>query len=228
MCVNRKRKKKPDGCGKETVRKDAVEKIVTDVLYEIVNNPAMRMLTGARVYEYYARQCGSDENYQHSLENRIKEAEKAIGNIMKAIEAGIFNETTQNRMLELQQQKKMLEDELAAEKLRQQYSLKLEHVVKYLESFTGNLGDVGVRRRVLDLLINKIILSDDKVTVTFNFSDDQREFDIAEMARIIETREKIMDILDNGRKMVHSNKEELTVDNALLDEAVSEGSGFFV
>ena len=81
---------------------------------------------------------------------------------------------------------------------------------------------------MLDLLINKIILSDDKVTVTFNFSDDQREFDIAEMARIIETREKIMDILDNGRKMVHSNKEELMMDNALLDEAVSEGSDFFV
>ena len=89
-------------------------------------------------------------------------------------------------------------------------------------------GKETVRKDVVEKMINKIILSDDKVTITFNFSDDQREFDIAEMARIIETREKIMNILDNDRKMVHSNKEELMMDNALLDEAVSEGNGFFV
>lgn len=204
MCINRKRKKKPAGCMKRNIRKDVIERIVMDILCGMVNDPAMRVLTGERVYEYYSRQNSSDASYQQSLENKIKETDKALGNIMKAIEAGIFNEMTQNRMLELQRQKGMLDDELAAERLRQQYSLKPEHVVRHLESFTGNLGDSEVRRRVLDLLINKIVLFDDKVVVTFNFSDDRREFDIKEMEQVIENREKILKILDNHEPFVYN------------------------
>ncbi|MCI9163769.1 MAG: hypothetical protein HFG59_11045 [Lachnospiraceae bacterium] len=107
-------------------------------------------------------------------------------------------------MLELQQQKVMLTDEFAAERLRQQYSLKPEYVVKYLESFTGNLKDSEVRRHVLDLLINKVILSDESITVTFNFSDDRREFSIDEMTQVIENREKIMSILDSHEASIYN------------------------
>ncbi|HBA47576.1 MAG TPA: hypothetical protein DCZ91_07210, partial [Lachnospiraceae bacterium] len=173
MCSNKKRKKKPGGCAKRNIRKEVVEGIIMDILTETVNSPAMRVITGEKVYEYYSRQNSGDDSYRRSLEDKIKDTEKTLGNIMKAIEAGIFNETTRSRMLELQQQKNMLTDELAAEQLRQQYSLKPEHVVRYLESFTGNLSNPEVRRRVLDLLINKIILSDDSITITFNFSDDR-------------------------------------------------------
>ncbi len=210
MCINRK-KRKPDACRKKNVRKDVVESIVMDILMETVNNPAMRILTGAQVYEHYRRQHSSDDSYRRSLESKIKEAEKTLGNIMKAIEAGIFNETTQSRMLELQQQKAMLTDELAAERLRQQYSLKPEHVVKYLESFTGNLKDSEVRQHVLDLLINKIILSDESITVTFNFSDDRREFSIDEMTLIIENREKIMNILDSHEASIYNECDEADI-----------------
>lgn len=228
MCVNKKRKKKPDGCAKETVRKDVVEGIITDVLYEMLNNPLMRVIIGKQVHEYYSRQYGSDDNYQHSLENKIKDAEKAINNIMKAIEAGIFNETTQNRMLELQHQKAMLSDELSAERLREQYSLKEEHVIRYLESFTGNLKDAQVRRYVLDFLINKIVLFDDKIVVTFNFSDDRREFNIAEMTQLIENREKIMDILCNHGKSMYNNKIIAGLENAGSDTEAFAGNDFFV
>ena len=203
MCINRK-KRKTATCRKKNVRKDVLESIVMDILMETVNNPTMRILTGAQVYEHYRRLNSGDESYRRSLENKIKETEKTLGNIMKAIEAGIFNELTQSRMLELQQQKAMLTDELAAEHLRQQYSLKPEHVVKYLESFTGNLKDSEIRQRVFDLLINKIILSDDSITITFNFSDDRREFSIKEMTQIIENREKIMNILDSHEMPIYN------------------------
>lgn len=205
MCINRK---KTAAYRKKNVRKEVVEGIVMDILTVTVNSPAMRVITGEKVYEYYSRQNSSDDSYRHSLEDKIKDTEKTLGNIMKAIEAGIFNETTQARMLELQQQKNMLTDELAAEKPRQQYSLKPEHVVRYLESFTGNLSNPEVRQRVLDLLINKIILSDDSITITFNFSDDRREFDIKEMAAVIENRERIMEILDRRGNGLYNNELE--------------------
>ncbi|HBA47155.1 MAG TPA: hypothetical protein DCZ91_05025, partial [Lachnospiraceae bacterium] len=58
----------------------------------------------------------------------------------------------------------------------------------------------------LDLLINKIILSDDSITITFNFSDDRREFDIKEMAAVIENRERIMDILDRRGNSAYNDE----------------------
>lgn len=189
MCINRK---KTAAYRKKNVRKEVVEGIVMDILTVTVNSPAMRVITGEKVYEYYSRQNSSDDSYRRSLEDKIKDTEKTLGNIMKAIEAGIFNETTQARMLELQQQ----------------YSLKPEHVVRYLESFTGNLSNPEVRQRVLDLLINKIILSDDSITITFNFSDDRREFDIKEMAAVIENRERIMEILDRRGNGLYNNELE--------------------
>lgn len=94
---------------------------------------------------------------------------------MKAIEAGIFNETTQARMNELQEQRALLADELVVEKNRQQYALKPEHVIKYLESYVGDMNDSSFRAKVLSLLVDKIYLYDDKVVVNCFFSEDARE-----------------------------------------------------
>ena len=86
---------------------------------------------------------------------------------MKAIEAGIFNETTQARMQELQDRKRLHEDELAAERNRKKFSLKPEHVVKYLTCFIGNLNEPSLRDKVLDYLIEKIYVYNDKIVKTF-------------------------------------------------------------
>ena len=71
--------------------------------------------------------------------------------------------------------------------------------------------DPEVRRRVLELLINKIILSDDSVAITFNFSDDRREFDLAEMTALIENREKILKILDSHESLIYNGGYKDTV-----------------
>ena len=77
---------------------------------------------------------------------------------MKAIEAGIFNETTKKRMDQLELQKTMLEDELRAELERRQYQLTLEDVIAHLESYTGNLTDHENRDLIISTFLDKVYI----------------------------------------------------------------------
>ena len=66
------------------------------------------------------------------LENERKETRRALENIMKAIESGIFNTTTQTRMNELEKQLTDIEDKIELEKNNKQKILTKEKVMTYL------------------------------------------------------------------------------------------------
>ena len=66
------------------------------------------------------------------LENERKETRGALENIMKAIESGIFNTTTQTRMNELEKQLADIEDKIELEKYNEQKILTKEKVMAYL------------------------------------------------------------------------------------------------
>ena len=61
-------------------------------------------------------------------------------NLLRAIEAGIFNESTKDRMNELQEQKEELKTALAAAKLKEDMGLKKEHILFFLHQFTNKKG----------------------------------------------------------------------------------------
>ncbi|MCM1154257.1 MAG: hypothetical protein NC314_11295 [Roseburia sp.] len=60
-----------------------------------------------------------------SLKNKLKSVEGESKNFVKAIGAGIFNETTQQDMSELENQKHLLKDQIEAEELREKYDIRL-------------------------------------------------------------------------------------------------------
>ena len=64
---------------------------------------------------------------------------------------GVVNETTQNRMQELEERKRLFNDELIAERNRQKYALKREYVLRYLECFVGSLNEPSLRDKVLHI-----------------------------------------------------------------------------
>ena len=106
------------------------------------------------------------------------------------------NETTQARMLELEEQKRLLQDELALEQNRKKYSLNLERILRYLDSFVGNFENYDTRKQVLDFLIEKIYVYDDRLIVNFYYSDDKREINFDEFKKYIENLNFIMSEID--------------------------------
>ena len=162
----------------KNVRKNDIERIVAHILEECINDPAMRLIIADRVYEYYMREFGSDDSYEKSILANIKDVDLKLNNILKAIEMGIINETTQSRMQELEERKKLFNDELIAERNRQKYALKKEHVLRYLECFVGGLNEPSLRDKVLAYLIENIYIYNDKVVVNFYYSEDNREINL--------------------------------------------------
>lgn len=201
-CNNHKKGK----CNKKSVRKNDIERVIAHILEECMNDTALKMLIAERVYEYYMREFGSDDNYEASLVASINDVDAKLDNIMKAIEAGIFNETTQERMQVLQDRKKLLKDELTAERNRQKYALKKEHVVRYLDCFVGNLNEPSLRDKVLDYLVEKIYIYSDKVVVNFYYSEDKREIDLDEFNKYLDNLDKIMEIIDGTENTIGYQK----------------------
>ena len=132
-------------------------------------------------YQYYLAQ-NTDTSYTKSLQNALAETEKAIANLLRAIEAGIFNESTKDRMNELEEQKAKLKTALKATKLKEDMGLKKEHIVFFLHQFADmDYSDVACQKRLIKTFVNSIFVYDDKVVLTFNYSGDRRTITLKEI-----------------------------------------------
>ena len=107
----------------------------------------------------------SDQSVLHLLERDREEVTRSLANIMKAIEKGIFNETTKARMDELEQQCSEIDDKIAIEQCKHQNRLTKEKVISYL---TDPLRQAP--RRLIRALIEKIIVFDDKIQIFFKYT----------------------------------------------------------
>lgn len=68
------------------------------------------------VAAYYQKEH-EDKGYIEGLKAEKAETEKALNNLVRAIEQGIFSETTQTRLLELESRKKALTEAIEAEEV---------------------------------------------------------------------------------------------------------------
>ena len=101
------------------------------------------------------------------LENERKETRRALENIMKAIESGIFNTTTQTRMNELEKQLTDIEDKIELEKNNKQKILTKEKVMAYLTNAI-----LKKPKTLIHTLIQKIIVYEDKIEIFYNYTDE--------------------------------------------------------
>lgn len=84
---------------------------------------------------------------------------------MIAIEKGIFTETTKQRLEELEQQKKDLQEKLVIEQSKQQYDLTKEDIQNYFKYTMKQCPD-----RAIELLIQKIKVYENKIEIYLNYS----------------------------------------------------------
>jgi len=193
-------------CNMKNVRKNDIERIVAHILEECINDPSMRHIIADRVYDYYMREFGSDDSYEKTILANIKDVELKLNNILKAIEMGIINETTQSRMQELEERKRLFNDELIAERNRQKYALKKEHVVLYLECFIGSLNEPSLRDKVFAYLIENVYIYSDKVVVNLYYSEDNRKIDLKEYNKYLDNLDNIKEIMNGAESFVSVQK----------------------
>lgn len=174
-CGSAKRNK---GCKKKAVRKDWIENKVVQLIRQYVMTDEGITQIAKMVVEYQ-----KNENTTLDLLLRQKaEIEKSLSNLLKALEAGIFSDTTQKRLTELEQKKEEVEISIAKEELRAK-KLDEELVLDFLRHFQyGDVNDMNYRRQLIDCFVNRIFLYDDRMVLTFNTSNNTKEisFDLVE------------------------------------------------
>lgn len=186
-------------CTLKYQRKELMEKIVLYILDDLINDPALRIMIAEKCYAYHQAQNDDNGAYEASIRAQLKDVEGKLNNLVKAIEAGIFNSTTAERMNVLENQKSMLNDALLAEQNRKKCDLTLNTIVKFLSSLVGDINNPDTRRRLLEFFIDKIYVYPDKMVLTFYYTDDRRELPFEETIRLIDNRQKILDIMNSPR-----------------------------
>ncbi|MBO5322372.1 MAG: recombinase family protein [Clostridia bacterium] len=177
ICTAQKKKL----CTKKAVRQLWIENVVIDYAIELVNDEALLKEIAENTYQYYLAQ-NTDTSYTKSLQKAYQDTEKSISNLLKAIEAGIFNESTKARMDELEEQKAELKSALTAAKLKEDLSLKKEDILEFLHQFTKmDYTDLESQKRLIKTFINSVFVYDDKLVLTFNYSGDKRTITIKEI-----------------------------------------------
>lgn len=105
------------------------------------------------------------------MNQQLREVDKAIENMLRAIEAGIITDSTKKRLDELEVQKRETEDALSLAELKNPV-LSKEHISYFIYGFRDlDPGEVENRQLIVDSFINSIYLYDDKIVIAYNYND---------------------------------------------------------
>ena len=164
-CASAKRKK---GCDKKAVRKEWIEDEVIKGLTIILNDDATLSAMADKLLELLEE----DNVVVPALEAQLKEVQKSIANLIKAVEQGLLTRSTKARLEELEAEEETLKESIFIEQNKVP-RLSKEQILCVLERFRSlDLSIERNRERLVDALVKCIVLYDDKFIITVTFRDE--------------------------------------------------------
>lgn len=158
-CLGRKRK---NGCKKSMVRKEVFENFIVDNIIKILPSSKYMKIIIDGIMKAQETQSNGNSILNSLLKDK-KQAENTLSNIMKAVERGVVNNTTNKRMKDLENQIEDLERQILIEKSRTILKLSKEDIKEYY------IRALQLEHKLLiDYLIQEIKVFEDKIEITFN------------------------------------------------------------
>ena len=162
-------------CPKQNVVRDWLERTVVEMALDAVLQPDVIEWIADQVMAYQEREGNSAQLL--SLRAALSENQKALDNVMKAIEAGIITPTTKRRLQELEAEGSRLENAITVEEAAITH-IERDFVIYWLEKFrAGDRNDKAFRRRVIDTFVSAVYLWDDRIRIAFNYSGSRNTVD---------------------------------------------------
>jgi len=180
-CASAKRKK---GCHKKAVRKEWIENEVIKGLTIILHDDATLSAMADKLLELFSE----DNVVLPGLEAQLKEVQKSIANLIKAVEQGLATRSTKARLEELEAEEETLKESIFIEQNKVP-RLSKEQILCVLERFRSlDLSIERNRERLVDALVTGIVLDDDRLIITVTFRDEpiviMTKEQVAEVARL--------------------------------------------
>ena len=115
------------------------------------------------------------------LRKQYTDTQKAIDNMLNAIQQGILTASTKERLESLEEKKSELSTQIIKEEMTKP-TLTREQVLFWFHRFRKlDTTKLEHRRRLIDSFVNAVFVYDDRITFTFNFKDGTKTITFAEL-----------------------------------------------
>ena len=183
---------KKEQCKKKSVRKEILEDLIVKQCRETLTDENIERIAKEIVAYNEAEQ--SNNEYLKRLEKSHRDNEKQQLNLMDTLKLCEDDEVKKDILAEISKMKneaKELQTQLAIEESRKIKITRREIVFFLKDLQNGDVSDVKYRKTLINVLVNKIYIYDDKrLTIVFLSGDATREIDV----NLIEDIEKEIEI----------------------------------
>lgn len=171
--------KKHRGCDKKTVKKDWIENLVIEQIKSIVFNDELIESIADAIIELQ----GQESTTLPLLRKQYADTQKAIDNMLNAIQQGILTPSTKERLESFEKKKNELSVEIVKEEMAKSAITK-DQIVFWLHRFRKlDTKKREHRRRLIDSFVNAVYLYDDRMIITFNYKDGSKTITLAELGK---------------------------------------------
>ena len=157
-------------CNKKPVSKDFIETSVVDLAMQVFDDKPILNYIVDNCYEVQLNTSAA----LPELENRFKQIQFEIDNVMNAIKQGIITPTTKSTLEVLEGEKEMLGITIAKEKIERPIISKEQIMFKVCQLSGLDFNYVEHKQRLIDVFLNSVYVYDDKAVISFNYKDGDK------------------------------------------------------
>ena len=185
------KKKNKSKCDKKSVSKNYIEEIVLSATQEFMQHTNLKSISKV-LADTYNKSIEKDTILE-SLNKELQDNNKKLKNILTALENGIFNDTTNDRMKELEIRIREIKEKIASRQMLTIKPLSEELIYEYLKSFKDlDYSLENAKQRLIDMFVNRVVLYDDHCEIYFNItSDKSKQLKLSEKPEISQKIEYI-------------------------------------
>ena len=166
------KKKNKANCDKKSIPQQYIEDIVLEATQNFLQNTNLKAIAKELTISY--NKFIEKDLILENLNKELQENNKKLANFLRAIENGIFNDTTNERMRELEIANKELKEKIIERAMLTIKPLDENVVYAYLYSFKDlDYSLNNAKQRLIDMFVNRVVLFDDHCNIYFNISDDK-------------------------------------------------------
>lgn len=161
-CSGRYSKK---SCKKKSVRKEALEQVVMKAILKTFENDDTINKFADKILIANEKRIKEQSILNILLQEQDKII-KAKNNILSAIEQGIITNTTKSRLEELEIKQEEIAQKIIIEQTKVKMILSRDDITSHIKRALKNQEE-----RIIDLLVKQIVLYDDKIEITCNYTN---------------------------------------------------------
>ena len=174
-CTNAKHKRT---CDKKAVQKKRIEDLVIAETMEMLNND--------KLINQLVKACFDRQNRENTalpvLQKQLEDTEKAINNMLTAIQDGLDNKSTKQRLDELEETKENIEVAILQEQIEKTVLTK-EQIKFWITKWRKiDIENQEQRQKVVDIFVNSVYHYDEELIITWNYKDGTKPLTLPEVS----------------------------------------------